>query len=275
MSALLDALEADDQNNGRRSLDTLRFRLKPLREAFGQDRARDVTAARITEYVRDRLAVKKARATVNRELAALRRAFALAIDQERLSAVPRVRLMADNNARQGFVTPADFERIVAELPEYLRDVARFGYLTGWRRREVITLEWSGVDLDGQRLTLRRERSKNGQPRTVPFVGSLGEIIARRHAIRGECRYVFHRNGRPIRDFRGSWDNACEAAGKPGLLFHDLRRSAVRNLVSAGVDQSVAMRITGHKTVSVFQRYRIVADDDVRPRWHGRTWRSRR
>src|SRR5262249_7404252 len=158
----------------------------------------------------------------------------------------------ENNARQGFVTPADFERIVAELPEYLRDVARFGYLTGWRRREVITLEWADVDLDGQRLTLRRERSKNGQPRTVAFVGSRGEIVARRYAVRGECRYVFHRNECPIHDFRGSWEKACEAAGKPGLLFHDLRRSAVRNLVSAGVDQSVAMRITGHKTVSVFQ-----------------------
>jgi integrase len=75
--------------------------------------------------------------------------------------------------------------------------------------------------------------------------------------------VFHHNGQPIRDFRGAWDQACTAAKKPSLLFHDLRRSAVRNLVSAGVDQSVATRITGHKTVSVFQRYRIVADDDVR------------
>jgi integrase len=75
--------------------------------------------------------------------------------------------------------------------------------------------------------------------------------------------VFHRAGDPIKDFRGAWRKACTAAKQPGLLFHDLRRSAVRNLVAAGVDQAVAMRITGHKTASVFQRYRIVADDDVR------------
>ena len=75
--------------------------------------------------------------------------------------------------------------------------------------------------------------------------------------------VFHRNGQPVVDFRKRWDKACEDAKMPGLLFHDLRRSAVRNLVSAGVDQAVAMRITGHRTASVFQRYRIVSDDDVR------------
>ena len=63
--------------------------------------------------------------------------------------------------------------------------------------------------------------------------------------------------------RSGWGKARAVAGKPSLLFHDLRRSTVRNPVSAGVDQPVAMRITGHKTVSVFQRYRIVADDDVR------------
>ena len=95
------------------------------------------------------------------------------------------------------------------------------------------------------------------------MGTLGQIIERRREARGHSWHVFHRNGRPIRDFRGAWGTACAAAKKPGLLFHDLRRSAVRNLVSAGVDQAVAMRITGHKTVSVFQRYRIVADDDVR------------
>jgi integrase len=95
------------------------------------------------------------------------------------------------------------------------------------------------------------------------VGELGAIIARRWEARSESPYVFHRHGRPIRGLRKAWGTACKTAGKPRLLFHDLRRSAVRNLVAAGVDQTVAMRISGHKTVSVFQRYRIVADEDVR------------
>src|SRR5439155_432204 len=126
--------------------------------------------------------------------------------------------------------------------------------------------WSDVDREGRRITLRREHSKNGQPRVIPFVATLTEIIERRWAAReyraaagpGISPRVFHRSGQPIRDFRGAWRTACTTAKMPGLLFHDLRRSAVRNLVAAGTDQAVAMRITGHKTVSVFQRYRIVS-----------------
>ncbi len=145
-----------------------------------------------------------------------------------------------------------------------------------------------------RATLRREHSKNGEPRVLPLVGDLGEIIARRQQDRAyttragetaESRYVFHRNGVRVGDFRKAWTAACVAAGfaRPKLrrdgrpvldrqgqpirgatlIFHDLRGSAVRNLVAAGVDQAVAMRVTGHQTISVFQRYRIVSDDDVR------------
>jgi integrase len=129
---------------------------------------------------------------------------------------------------------------------------------------------------------------------LPLVGELGEIIARQRQNRpyttrtGQtalCLYVFHRHGEPIGEFRKAWSSACitagfarpklDAAGRPvvdrrgrpviksALIFHDLRRSAVRNLVAAGVDQAVAMRVTGHQTISVFQRYRIVSEDDVR------------
>jgi len=242
-----------------------------LREAFGHARALDVTAARIARYVDERLHAGKARATVNRELAALKRAMTLAVEQDRLSSAPKIKMLAEAAPRQGFVNPADFDAIVEALPDYLKDLARFGYLTGWRVGEIITLECSDVDREGRRITLRREHSKNGQPRVIPFVSTLAEIIERRWAAReyrrpaglGIARLVFHRDGRPIRDFRIAWRNACEAAKVPALLFHDLRRSAVRNLCAAGVDQSVAMRITGHKKPSVFQRYRIVADDDVR------------
>jgi integrase len=156
------------------------------------------------------------------------------------------------------------------------------------------LEWSAIDKDNCRVTLRREHSKNGEPRVLPLVGELADIIARRRRDReyktltGETalsRHVFHRTGAPVRDFRHAWAAACVAGGfarpkldatgrpvndrkgrpvmEPTLIFHDLRRSAVRNLVAAGVDQALAMRVTGHQTISVFQRYRIVSDDDVR------------
>lgn len=231
-----------------------------------------MTGDRIAKYVDRRRQAGKEPGTVNRELAALKRALALAVDHDRLAHVPTIKMLTEHNARQGFISPADFEAIVVALPRYLQDFARFGYLLGWRVSEIARLEWADVDRDGQRLTLRRELSKNAEPNEVPFIFDLAELIGRRWAAReyhspsrgsGIAALVFHRAGRRIGDFRYAWRKACRAAGHPNLLFHDLRRSAVRNLMDASVDQAVAMRITGHKTASIFRRYRIVNNADVK------------
>jgi integrase len=277
-SELFDALLVDYQNNGRRSRETLKWRLRPLREAFGLDRAIDLTETRIEQYKSERLTTKVrgdklvAPATVNRELAALKRAFKLAVEQKRLSTMPAIKLLAENHVRQGFVEPPLFTRIATRLLEPLNDIAWFAYLSGWRKSEITTLEWGDVDREGQRVTLRRERSKTGEPRVLPLIDELVEIIdrrwrAREYTIRDGgitlSRYVFHRHGQRVVEFRKPWAEACAAAGLPGVLFHDLRRSCVRNLERSGVSQTVAMRITGHRTISVYQRYRITNEDDRR------------
>jgi len=173
-------------------------------------------------------------------------------------------LLTEDNARQGFVEHADFLRIKDALPPDLRDPLSFLYLVGWRVNEMRTLRWRDVDLTSEAIRLRREHSKNAKVRTLPLAGELIGIMDRAaKARRLDCPFVFHRGARPVGDFRVSWAKACEAAGKSGLLVQDLRHTAVRNLVRAGVPERVVMEITGHRTREVFDRYNIVNDTDMR------------
>jgi integrase len=183
MADLFATLDVDYQNNRRRSLATLKWRLAPLRAVFGEDRAVDITEARIEKYKADRLASQTrtrygkgqrrvSPATVNRELTVLKRAFRLALRQKRLSTAPHIDLLEEAAPRQGFLEPADFERVVRHLPPDLADLARFGYLSGWRKGEIRHLAWSDVDRTAARIVLRREHSKNGEPRILPLLGDL-------------------------------------------------------------------------------------------------------
>jgi hypothetical protein len=78
----------------------------------------------------------------------------------------------------------------------------------------------------------------------------------------DCPYLFHNDGNPIVDCRHAWKTACAKAGLSGLLVHDLGRSGIRNMVRSGVPEAVAMRISGHLTRTVFERYNIVSEGDL-------------
>lgn len=98
---------------------------------------------------------------------------------------------------------------------------------------------------------------------IRLSGELLDIIARAYDVRRlDCPYVFHIDGRGVGSFRKTWLRASKAAGVGGLLVHDLRRSAIRNMVRSGISENVAMRISGHKTASVFRRYDIAAEEDL-------------
>jgi integrase len=136
------------------------------------------------------------------------------------------------------------------------------------------LKWSQVDLIRRIVRLEAGETKNKEPRIIPlYVDDLYQSISILRTERDQrypkCPWVFSREGERVRDFRAAWDDACEAAGlwdakkeRPTRIFHDLRRSGVRNLRRAGVSEGVAMKISGHKTRAVFERYNIDDERDV-------------
>ena len=135
---------------------------------------------------------------------------------------------------------------------------------------MLRLTWAQVDFAAATVRLEPGTTKNRLGRMFPFTPQLRALLEAQRAhteTTGRQReriipWVFHRREEPIKDFRGAWKAACEAAGVPGRLFHDLRRTAVRNLERAGVPRSVAMLMTGHKTESVYRRYAIVSEADL-------------
>jgi integrase len=143
----------------------------------------------------------------------------------------------------------------------LKGVLAMGYWTGMRKEEILSLTWDRVDLFNRLVFL--ERTKNGEDRTLPLNEELFEVLSVQAGKKAEGRpYVFHRFGERIQSFGKAWRTACKDAWCPGKLFHDLRRTAVRNLIRAGVPQSVAMKISGHKDARIFARYNIVDTRDV-------------
>lgn len=242
--------------------------LKPIRVYFGHFRALKVTPDRIRTYIAERQKEDLSNAKINRETELLGRAFRLAVEEGRLTYSPKVPALPERNARTGFFEAAEFEAIVRELPDHLKDFARFAYLTGWRRSEIAGLRWEHIDREAREVRLID--SKNGEGRVLPMDDELSALIERRwvarewNGPRGESNlseFVFHRLGVPRLNCNKAWRRACVAAKFPGKLLHDFRRTAVRDLVRSGVPESVAMTLTGHRTRSVFQRYNISTRED--------------
>jgi integrase len=228
-----------------------------------------VTVPRIEQYATDCVAKGDAPASVNRRLACLRRMSRLAAKQG-IGARLDITLFPEDNARSGFVDPADFAAVQRQLPPDVADFVEWTYRSAWRRAMVESLCWHHCELQVKKsrlisasVRLPGVLMKNKTPYTLPVTGALLEVLCRRWAKRVlACARVFHQDGRPLTDFRTTWEKACEAAGFPNLLLHDLRRSAARNLRRAGVDESTIMRIGGWKTASMFRRYAITDDADV-------------
>ncbi|MGE0685033.1 MAG: tyrosine-type recombinase/integrase [Candidatus Binatia bacterium] len=258
--------ERDKQNK-------IGFKLKPLLAAFGNDRAKSVTTDRIKHYIEQRQQEGAATSTINRELSVLKRAFNLALQAEKLVSKPYIPMLTESNVRTGFFEPEEFLAVRDALPSFLQPVATFGYYTGWRVTEVLTLQWRQVDLDAAEVRLDPGSTKNKDGRVIYLDGELLDVMQEQRAFvlsvqreRGEIIpwvFINPETGDRIRNFRKSWDKACQQTGLIGRLFHDFRRTAVRNMVRAGVSEVAAMKISGHRTRSIFDRYNIVSEQDLR------------
>jgi integrase len=181
-----------------------------------------------------------------------------------------------DNVRKGFIEHEAYIQLLTALPEYLRPVVTMAYCTGMRRGEICSLRWENVDLLNRLIRLNAGETKNGEGRVIPMCDRLLDALTSQLHVRNttvpDCPFVFFRIVKtkenpvprwlPIGDFRKVWDTACAASGLTGRIFHDLRRSAVRLLIRSGVQERVAMMISGHKTRSVFDRYAIVSEQDL-------------
>ena len=249
--------------------------LRALTQYFHGWQLADITTAAIQRYAVQERGRNLAAATVNLRLATLRRALRLAHERGELDKLPLIRMLRPASPRSGFFEPHEFEAVAAHLPPDLELVARLAYTCGWRiDSELLPLTWSQVDLGQGTLRIPPGGSKNRDGRLVYLTPALKDGLASQRArvrtveleLGRGIPWVFPqlrggRKGTPRKELRKPWYRACERAGVHRLK-HDLRRTAVRDMVNSGIPERVAMTITGHRTRTVFDRYCIVSPGDL-------------
>jgi integrase len=290
------------ETTGCRDLDEADGRLAPLKAFFAGYRVARIGPADAARYAAQRQATGRSNATINRELAVLIRMLRLAYEHGKLLRLPVIRKLKESGPRQGFFEREQYEAVRRRLSADLQIAVGIAYAFGWRMQsEVLTLERRQLDLETGSLRLEPGTTKNDDGRVVylppDLKAQLAAHVDRVHALERKLGrvipYLFPHfrgpwKGTRRRDFRKVWAEACIAAGhfrvvpvldaagqpevdkdgrpivakKPSKLRHDFRRTAVRNLVNLGTPERVAMKVTGHKTRAVFDRYHIVSPGDL-------------
>jgi len=263
------------ETTGSRKLREGETRLRHLDLFFGSRRLVDITASECLRYAQARQQAGAANATTNRELGVLSKMLRLAYKHGKLTRLPVIEKLKEAPPRQGFFEDAPYLAVRRRLPEDRQLALTIAQTYGWRMQsEVLMIERRFLDLTAG--TLRLATSKNEEGRLVYLTPELTALIsaqvARIRALERRTGAIIpwlfpHLDGRHqgqrIRDFRKRWKTAAKRAGLPGALRHDFRRTAVRNLVNSNVPERVAMKVTGHKTRSVFDRYHIVSPADLK------------
>lgn len=299
---LAEDLLRDYRINGRKSKDDVDARWKlHLQPFFGHFRALQVTSELVNRYVDQRQQEGAKNATINRELAALKRMFNLGLQATppRVPRVPHFPHLEERNVRKGFVEDDQYHRLAegcGRIGVWMRALFECGYVYGWRGSELLNLRVHQVDFSDRTIRLDPGTTKNDDGRLVEMTQKIYQLLQGLVVGKKPEEFVFTReNGKRVREFRDSWYTICERAGLgqrlcprcfealnetrrctrcrtkwrnaeiryAGLIFHDLRRTAVRNMVRAGIPERVGMQISGHRTRSIFDRYHIVSRRDIK------------
>jgi integrase len=276
---------ADYRNRGGKDDDRLRIAWKRLEPHFEKMRVEEVSTGSVNKYIEARRAEGVQNATINRETATLRAMFnhgtrVTPPSVERVPAFPA--RLKEPPARKGFVTDEQYAVLAKNAKDlWLRALTACSYSFGFRKGELLaSLRVRQVDLIGRRIELEEGTTKNGEGRKVHMTSEVFQLMVECTRDKKADDYVFTRaTGQPIVDPRKEWYSLCVASGLGnfipakrkngkdylqyvGLNLHDFRRSAIRNMTRRGVNDTTAMKISGHKTASVFRRYNIVDERDL-------------
>lgn len=260
----------DFRINGQKSIESALNSVNMLKPHFSGRKAICISTDLINKYVDKRRNKGMKNATINRELSALKRMFNLGAQQDppKVLRVPYISKLKEDNVREGFFSTDEFLALRAALPEHLRPVVTLGFYTGMRKAEILGLRWGQMDFSEGVIRLSQKDTKTRKARIIPMNDEVfGMLIAQkrnRDLKFPDMLFVFYTpKGQPIESFQKAWATACSKVGLSGRLFHDFRRTGVRNMIRAGVPEAVAMAISGHRTRSVFDRYNIIDEADLK------------
>jgi integrase len=247
--------------------------------------AASITSANNSAYRKALLALGRSDATANNHLAYMRAAFYYGLEKQtpqKVVAVPYFPILPVDNARQGFVEFDGYEALLAAMPDSLKPFLLMAYHWGNRSNELKKLHWTQVDFGNKWIEVLPRNAKNKEGRYLPFFGDIEECLTKQWALKEadykNCPFVLFwqkqdvmlghgglrtEPGGQLKNFYASWKDAVQRASKDrddipeSLMPHDLRRSAVRNMVQEyDMTDPEAMEISGHKTLAMLRRYNI-------------------